>query len=283
MSDQRDNIISASHGFLGDMSSALITHMGLTDKTSRPVAFFDNACGSGVLTQEIQKSLPKGVLEESSFLCADLAQNMVDLAKERVVNEGWLNTEVRLLDATKTGLPADSFTHIGLSMALNIIPDPDAVLADCKRILKPGGMLGATLPHPDGVFWTADMRSAFRSFPFSAPFPEKLPTQMHDQGNWSDQEWVISHLQDQGFENVNMKTATGKYYVKSAEHYSNTFGIMLGWFLTQWWDKETREAHPVEEVRELIKKHLREKYQGEGWEIEWMLLCVASSTPSTAD
>ncbi|TIC91615.1 Methyltransferase tpcH [Colletotrichum higginsianum] len=144
---------------------------------------------------------------------------MVDLVKERVQAEGWLNTEVRLLDATKTGLPADSFTHIGLCMALNIIQDPDAVLADCKRILKPGGMLGATLPHPNGVFWTADMRSAFRSFPFPAPFPDTLPTQMHDQGHWSDQDWVINHLEEQGFKDVKVKAAIGTYYVKSAEHY----------------------------------------------------------------
>ncbi|CCF47354.1 hypothetical protein CH063_04131 [Colletotrichum higginsianum] len=279
MADQRDNLIAASHGFLGDMSSALITHMGNTE----PVAFFDNACGSGVLTQELQKRLGKDVLEKSTFLCADIAQNMVDLVKERVQAEGWLNTEVRLLDATKTGLPADSFTHIGLCMALNIIQDPDAVLADCKRILKPGGMLGATLPHPNGVFWTADMRSAFRSFPFPAPFPDTLPTQMHDQGHWSDQDWVINHLEEQGFKDVKVKAAIGTYYVKSAEHYVSTFGIMLGWFLTQWWDKETTEAHPVNEVRELIKKHLKEKYKGEGWEMEWMLLCVTGSIPSTAE
>ncbi|KAF4423676.1 hypothetical protein F53441_14264, partial [Fusarium austroafricanum] len=100
-----------------------------------------------------------------------------------------------------TGLPEKSFTHVGLGLALHIIPDPKAVLADSKRILKSGGIFGATTFHKDNTFWLPDMKSAFDSFPFDAPFPE-MKMQMHDQGNWIDPAWVEENLKKEGFQDV---------------------------------------------------------------------------------
>ncbi|KAJ3958267.1 hypothetical protein N0V92_005144 [Colletotrichum tropicale] len=211
--------------------------MGITNITSQGVNFFDNACGTGVLTQELQSMLTNEIVQKSSFLCADKAQNMVDMVKKRVVDE-----------------------------------DPDAVLNDCKRLLKPGGILGATTFHRNNIFWVPDMRSAFASFPFTAPFPDEVPMQLHDQGVWTDPVWIEEHLKSQGFRDVLVKVVARKHYVKSAQDFLATFGVMLGWFLASWWDEETRTAHPVSEVRGLVEKHFEEKYNGDGWDVEWMLI-----------
>ncbi|KAF0322138.1 hypothetical protein GQ607_010641 [Colletotrichum asianum] len=110
------------------MASPLLTQMGITNITSQGVHFFDNACSTGVLTQELQSILTNEIVQKSSFLCADKAQNMVGMVKKRVVDEGRTNTKVTNFDAMNTCLPDNTFTHIGLGMSLHMIPDPDAVL-----------------------------------------------------------------------------------------------------------------------------------------------------------
>ena len=53
--------------------------------------------------------------------------------------------------------------------------------------------------------WQPDIRAAFASFPFDAPFPDPFPTQMHKQGEWSNPEWIATHMEEFGFENVEVK------------------------------------------------------------------------------
>ncbi|WAO92705.1 Hypothetical protein NCS54_01022300 [Fusarium falciforme] len=269
-----EQMLYVSRHMMPKLIAPLPRQMGITNNTSTPVAFFDNACGSGVLTHEIQQILPKDVLEKSTFLSADNAEGMVNLSKKRVGLEGWVNIEVKKLDATNTGLPENSFTHVGLGLALHIIPDPDAVLADAKRILKPGGIFGATTFHKSNVFWQPDMRSAFESFPFEAPFLKEVKMQMHNQGDWTDPQWIEKHLKSQGFVDVQVTTNPGRYHIKNAEEYVLSFGMMLAWLMNAAWSEETRRQHPVEEVRELLRKHLEEKYEGKGWDVEWKVICT---------
>ncbi|KAH6696853.1 S-adenosyl-L-methionine-dependent methyltransferase [Plectosphaerella plurivora] len=182
-SQEEKERIASSEGLLSHMTRPLTSQMGLSDQTTHPVHVVDSACGTGVLAQELQKLIPKEILEKSTFLCADSAESAVSLVTSRVNDEGWTNTEVKQLDAMNTGLPAKSFTHVGIGMGLHIIPDPDVVLADTKRILKPGGIFGASTPHADSTFWMPDLRSAFESFPFTTPLPSKVPMQLHSQGD----------------------------------------------------------------------------------------------------
>lgn len=99
MSNSDRDMISTSRGMLAKMASPLLSQMGITNTTSQGVNFFDNACGTGVLTQELHSILANEIVQKSSFLCADKAQNMVDMVKKRVVDEGWTNTKVMNLDA----------------------------------------------------------------------------------------------------------------------------------------------------------------------------------------
>jgi ubiquinone/menaquinone biosynthesis C-methylase UbiE len=274
-----DQMLYASRTMLPHLVKPLRLQMGITEETSTPVTFLDNACGSGVLTEAVQQTLPKDVLEKSTFVCADAADGMVSVTKKRIDMGGWVNTEVKKLDATNTGLASNSFTHVGLGLALHLIPKPDAVLADCKRILKPGGIFGATTFHKDNTFWLPDVRSAFESFPFPAPFPE-VKMQMHDQGDWTNPTWIEEHLKEQGFQDVNVTVHNDKYLVKSAEEFVLQFGMMLGWLMKTWWSDEVRNEHGMDEVRELLRGHLEEKHKGEGWEIEFKMICMTGRVDS---
>lgn len=96
---QRQALLLSSEGLLKHMAMPMITQMGLLDPAAPSMQVLDNACGTAVLTQELQRLLPKEVIEKSSFVCADNAQGAVDLVVSRVKTERWINTDVKQLDA----------------------------------------------------------------------------------------------------------------------------------------------------------------------------------------
>lgn len=56
-------------------------------------------------------------------------------------------------DASDTGLPAESFDTVIMNDAFEHLADPEAVLAECGRLLKPGGRVFINFPpygHPYG-------------------------------------------------------------------------------------------------------------------------------------
>ncbi|KAH7323135.1 S-adenosyl-L-methionine-dependent methyltransferase [Stachybotrys elegans] len=269
-----ENQIRIAKTFLSKLVAPLLPQVGVSESTQKPVHLLDLACGTGVVTQEIQLLLPKNVLEQSSFLSTDSSEGLVNLVKRRIEAEKWINTSAQVVNAMAIEAPDDTFTHTTVSLGLHIIPKPDDTIRECLRVLKSGGIFGGSTPYNDPThsMWQPDIRSAFASFPFEAPFPDPFPNQVHSEGNWADPDWIKSHLQELGLKDVDVKVCRGEYHVFSVEDFIKTFGGMLGWIIGTWWDEKTREAHPIQEVEELIRKHLGEKYDGKGWDIRWGLI-----------
>ncbi|KEY68599.1 hypothetical protein S7711_05781 [Stachybotrys chartarum IBT 7711] len=260
--------------FLRPLVSPLLPQMGITEQTSTPVQWLDLASGSGVVPQELQAVLSRDVLENSTFLLSDLSPSLVELLNTRIAAEKWVGTSARVLNAMDTGLQDNSYTHVSVSMGLHLISKPNDVLKEAIRILKPGGIFGATTPvnDPSHSMWQPDLSSAFASFPFEAPFPNPCPAQLHDQGHWSDASWVELHLKEQGFQNVMVTVIRGKFHVEGAEDFMGIFGGMLMWLMNGWWSEELRAEHPVDEVKELTQKYLEEKHGGKGWDLGWSIM-----------
>lgn len=81
------------------LAAPLLLQMDMRTSRTTPVQFLDSACGTGVVTQELQAILSPDVLASSSFLCADTSDVLVGLVESRIENEGWVNTQTRVLDA----------------------------------------------------------------------------------------------------------------------------------------------------------------------------------------
>ena len=58
-------------------------------------------------------------------------------------------------DAARLPFPDNSFDRIICSEVLEHVPDPDQVLAEIARILKPGGLFAASVPRywPEAICW----------------------------------------------------------------------------------------------------------------------------------
>lgn len=273
--DKHENSwVRTSKSVIAKLAAPLLPKMGLTADRTEPVTLLDNAAGAGVMAQEVNKVLPRMTLQAGSILATDLSESLVGIMKERIQNEGWINTEARVADAQDTKLPDNTYSHVSILLGLHIIPDPDAAVKEAIRVLKPGGVFGATtVPmHKENRFWFADVQTAFAGMPFDAPFPATMPMQMHTSGTWYEPSWVASHLQRLGLRDVRVAVQSDSYFVRSADEFIDMFGMMLGYLMTMFWSEAQVAAHSVDEVKELVRAHLVEKYNGQGWELKWDIL-----------
>ncbi len=72
----------------------------------------------------------------------DLSAEMLALARKRVAREGLTNIErLELRDAENTGLPSGSFDIASAMFVASVVPNPRALLAEMKRVVRPGGLL----------------------------------------------------------------------------------------------------------------------------------------------
>lgn len=98
--------------------------------------------------------------------------------------------------------------------------------------------------------------------------------QQHADGHWTDPAWIEQYLRGQGFADVKVTLNAGTYRIKDADEFMRSFGTMLAWVTRTWWSEDTVEAHPLVEVRELMERHLEEKYGGKGWDIHHSVICM---------
>lgn len=98
----------------------------------------DAGCGSGPLTAALRE---KGATV-SGF---DLSPSMIDLARERLGED----TDLQVADlGERLPYEDDSFDVVVCSLALHYLKDWEAPLTELRRILRSGGRLVVSVPHP---------------------------------------------------------------------------------------------------------------------------------------
>ena len=73
-----------------------------------------------------------------SIEATDFSPKMIETAKKKNVPE---NVHFSIEDATALSFSEQTFDAVIISNALHIMPDPELVLANIKRVLKPNGLL----------------------------------------------------------------------------------------------------------------------------------------------
>jgi len=82
---------------------------------------------------------------EGSVVGVDLAPGMVDALAADLAARGVANASVQVGDAEALEFPAGSFDAVLAGFMIFFAPDPDQVLAEFARVLKPGGMVALTV------------------------------------------------------------------------------------------------------------------------------------------
>ncbi|KAI0411020.1 S-adenosyl-L-methionine-dependent methyltransferase [Xylaria grammica] len=273
-----DKFIADSDRIMRRPAGLLLAQAGFNTSTSQPFQLLDHACGTGPIAAHLQDIVDGQVLSRSKMVCSDTSGSLIDALKRRSQKHKWVNVETAILDAQKSGLPDQSFSHVTLNFAMHIIPDPGAVLQDAMRVLKPGGTLAFTVWHKGGAGWVPDMQSSFSTLPFEAPMPGALLIAPNGKTEFIDPELIPEQLRAHGFEDVQVRTAEHMMRVDSAADYLDSFGMIKDWMMRTYWSEESKEKASAM-LDEHIVRHLTEKHGGQGWDLKWTLVLATCRKP----
>jgi SAM-dependent methyltransferase len=74
----------------------------------------------------------------------DLSERMIQETAGEIERRGVENAEMRQMDAESLAFPDESFDAVLCSLAFHLFPAVERVLAECCRVLHPGGRVGIT-------------------------------------------------------------------------------------------------------------------------------------------
>jgi len=122
-----------------------------------PAAIVDAGCGTGFALPSLHKRYPRAVL-----VALDIAFNMLQKSRQRTPKwKQWTRTSKAVYvcgDNEKLPLHAACADMLWSMLSFHWAKDLAAVFAECRRILKPGGLLMFTTFGPDTL---KELRSAW--------------------------------------------------------------------------------------------------------------------------
>jgi ubiquinone/menaquinone biosynthesis C-methylase UbiE len=115
------------------------THASFFLPHLRPgMTLLDGGCGPGTITIDLASLVGPG-----DVVGIDVDQGQVDLACAQARQRGVANVRFEVGDLYALQFPDESFDAVFLHGVLEHLRDPVAALAEAKRVLKRGGVLGA--------------------------------------------------------------------------------------------------------------------------------------------
>lgn len=69
------------------------------DKIRQPLVVLDNACGTGLVSEQLLDILDESAKRGMKLVCGDLSEGMVNYVKEKIEEKGWKNAEAKVVDA----------------------------------------------------------------------------------------------------------------------------------------------------------------------------------------
>lgn len=87
----------------------------VAESKASPKQYFkilDNACGTGVISSCLNAKLDDLTKKRFALTCGDISSAMLTYTAQRLQEEGWEDVETRLIDAGKSDLPNDYYSHV---------------------------------------------------------------------------------------------------------------------------------------------------------------------------
>ena len=69
----------------------------------------------------------------------DISEAMLERARERVGELGRRDIDLRRMDASALSYPDETFDHVLAPYVISVVPEPDRVMDEIRRVCKPGG------------------------------------------------------------------------------------------------------------------------------------------------
>jgi ubiquinone/menaquinone biosynthesis C-methylase UbiE len=114
---------------------SMLTFMKINESKS----IIEIGCGAGGAGNLAQNLLQ----EDCKFIMTDLSSKMLELARKRLEKSKLLpKPEFLLANAYNIPVESESFDRLYGNYVIHLAPEPQLILQEAKRILKPGGIAG---------------------------------------------------------------------------------------------------------------------------------------------
>ncbi len=108
------------------------------DRTARQLSKSDRVleigCGTGIISLGISG-------HALSVTGVDISPRMIEMAKAKALSEKITNVDFQTYDGYSLPFGDNSFDRVLLFNLLHIVKEPDSILKESRRLLKPGGLL----------------------------------------------------------------------------------------------------------------------------------------------
>lgn len=137
---------------------------------------------------------------DGNLISSDFAPEMVEVARRRAAKLGIGTIEFGVLDAQAIDLPDNHVDGIVCRFGFMLMPEPDAALEKCRRVLRDGGTLVlATWGAPERNPWIMALGMAMIQHGHPPPGDPFEPGGIF---SLSDPKRVIAMLKEAGFEGM---------------------------------------------------------------------------------
>lgn len=158
------------------------------------------------------------MLTGGKVIITDLAEDMLEIARENATRRGIKNIETRACDVCELPFADNTFDAISCRMGFMFFPDMLLAAKEMVRVLKPGGRIATAVWNvPEKNFWvTVTMGTISRNMELPPP-PPGAPGMFR-----CAKDGFISDLFSQaGLKNITQKEIAGKLNSKTTDVYWN--------------------------------------------------------------
>lgn len=170
----------------------------------------DVACGSGAVSLAAAQAVGPG----GRVVAIDTAEPLLALLDAKLAKFGVANVDVHVMDGARLDFRRDYFHRVVCSLATFWLHDPVTVLAEWRRVLRPGGELLVSSFAP-GAFEPA--LGVLRAQLQAAGVPPSALALPWD--DWPDPERLAALLRDAGYEQVSVQKVALGYHLKDAHQW----------------------------------------------------------------
>ncbi len=209
---------SASFGLM------MLEHVPMREK----MTVLDVGCGTGFPLLELA-----GRLGPSSRLYGiDPWRPALERARRKAVAYGLKNVEIIEGDAASMSFDGDFFDLIVSNLGINNFADPDTVLHECFRVLRPGGTIAITSNYSGHM---QEFYDVFASTLRELELDELIPALRDHVAHRSDPQAIAARMEDAGFRVTDVETKNFRTRFASGSALFRHYFIRLG-FLPAWRD-----------------------------------------------
>ncbi|KAF2829132.1 S-adenosyl-L-methionine-dependent methyltransferase [Ophiobolus disseminans] len=219
----------------------------------------DNACGTGIVAQEILFEQYAGAKTPPKISCTDGAAVMVDMARaacnttidanKHRTGEDLANISFDAVPGEALGFPDNHFTHSITNQGIMFFKDAEKGASEIHRTLQPGGTAIVTtwkeIPYVSMI--QAGQKVVTPGAPlFRIPISEQ----------WSEASYLEKTLRDVGFGDVEVHEKQVHYAFKTVEELCELVLVLFGHMVPDLSDQQKtdfRKQFKIEAEKVLVK------------------------------